>query len=114
MDQVKPYTIGNLSDRSRQALEFAVDQAHRMEHKIVTPEHLLLGLIREQRSWPGKLPSYARARKMLTAYFGMEWLVDYDHIEVPAAVAPKMQAERQADRRPLWMRKAAIAIEKLF
>ena len=55
-----------LSDRARQAIEFAIAEAKRRGNEEVTPEHLLLGLIREQRALPAKLPSDARVRKMLT------------------------------------------------
>jgi len=56
-----------LSDRARQAIEFAIAEAKRRGNEEVTPEHLLVGLIREQRASPAKLPSDARARKMLTS-----------------------------------------------
>ena len=67
MEQQTPF-LGNipLSDRARQAIEFAVAEAKRLGNEEVTPEHLLLGLIREQRACPTKLPSHARVRKMLT------------------------------------------------
>ena len=55
-----------LSDRARQAIEFVIAEAKRRGNEEVTPEHLLLGLIREQRALPAKLPSDARVRKMLT------------------------------------------------
>ena len=67
MEQETPIP-GNvpLSERARQAIEFSFAEAKRLGSEEVTPEHLLLGLIREQRALPAKLPSHARARRMLS------------------------------------------------
>ncbi|HEX7242183.1 MAG TPA: Clp protease N-terminal domain-containing protein [Longimicrobiaceae bacterium] len=39
-----PYT-----SRAKRVLEFAMAEAHEMKHRVIGPEHLLLGLIREEK-----------------------------------------------------------------
>ena len=36
-----------LTPRAKKAIELAVDEAHRLNHDDIGPEHLLLGLVRE-------------------------------------------------------------------
>ena len=85
-----------LSDRARQAIEFSIAEAKRRGDQEVTPEHLLLGLIREQRALPAKLPSHARARKMLTTCS----LVRMNHlirVEEPKQSAWRRKPARRKD-----------------
>jgi ATP-dependent Clp protease ATP-binding subunit ClpA len=88
-----------LSDRARQAIEFAVAEAKRLGNEEVTPEHLLLGLIREQRACPTKLPSHARVRRMLATCS----VVRMNHLIRVEEPKQKVWRRRPARRATGWL-----------
>ncbi len=47
-------TSSHMTDRARQAIENAADEARRMNHNYIGTEHLLLGLLRDRKSLASK------------------------------------------------------------
>ncbi|MCA9884967.1 MAG: NDP-hexose 4-ketoreductase, partial [Anaerolineae bacterium] len=72
-----------LADDIKKLLELTVDEARRQGHQIIAPEHMLLGLVRYQSTWPDLFEALDLDSEIVRQETtSLMTLYDYSHIPV--------------------------------